>query len=239
LFDGGARVPAGPVIVECLMAGRLLGIRAMPRRQLLETYRHVAGELADADSFDRGLRWARAELHGEVALIVGGDDALSVYSHAAANAEPFGDYRGRAERALAARVDVDELLGLADQAGDRRDFERSLRLVELALERTDDERRQAVMIFRAGDMQHELERFEQAQATFERALAIEERVYGPEHHAVAITLTNLGNVQRKLGQLEQAEDAVRRARHLQGQAPGGPSSHEVGAACACRPRRLV
>ena len=226
LFDSGARVPAGPIIVECLMAGRLLAMPVMPRRQLLATYCEIAGEPADAHTFDRGLRWARTELHGRVALIVGPDDALSVYSYVAANAEPFDDYRGRAEGALAARVDVGELLALADQAEDQRHFERSLRLVELALERVDDERRQVAMILRTGDMERELERFEEARATFESALAITERVYGPDHHEVAGTLVNLGNVESDLGQFEQARATFERALAIK-ERVYGPDHHEV------------
>ena len=38
----------------------------------------------------------------------------------------------------------------------------------------------------------------------QRALAIKEAVYGPEHPEVAITLTNLGIVQQQLGELDAA-----------------------------------
>jgi Tfp pilus assembly protein PilF len=47
--------------------------------------------------------------------------------------------------------------------------------------------------------------------TLQRALAIQEAVYGPEHPAVAITLTNLGSVQQQLGELDAARKDVGRA----------------------------
>ena len=51
----------------------------------------------------------------------------------------------------------------------------------------------------------------------ERALAIQEREYGPEHHEVAVTLTNLGNAHGSLGdalkqrELESEYDGKRQA----------------------------
>jgi hypothetical protein len=45
----------------------------------------------------------------------------------------------------------------------------------------------------------------------QRALAIDERAYGPEHHALAITPTNLGNVRSELGRPAEAEASVRQA----------------------------
>ena len=42
-------------------------------------------------------------------------------------------------------------------------------------------------------------RFTEAKASYERALAIEEKHYGPEHVTVARTLTNLGTAYGDLG----------------------------------------
>ena len=47
--------------------------------------------------------------------------------------------------------------------------------------------------------------------TQQRALAIDEAVYGPEHPDVALTLTNLGIVQQQLGELEAARECALRA----------------------------
>lgn len=48
-------------------------------------------------------------------------------------------------------------------------------------------------------------------AAQQRALAIEEAVFGSDHPEVARTLGNLGNVQRKLGEFEVARATLQRA----------------------------
>jgi Tfp pilus assembly protein PilF len=50
-----------------------------------------------------------------------------------------------------------------------------------------------------------------ARATLQRALAIFEAAYGPDHPQVAATLTNLGIVQRELGELADARATFQRA----------------------------
>jgi Tfp pilus assembly protein PilF len=50
-----------------------------------------------------------------------------------------------------------------------------------------------------------------ARRTLQRALAINEAVYGPEHPQIARTLRNLAIVQRQLGELEEARETLRRA----------------------------
>jgi Tfp pilus assembly protein PilF len=50
-----------------------------------------------------------------------------------------------------------------------------------------------------------------ARATQQRALAIKEAAYGPDHPEVAATLTNLGIVQRELGDLADARATQQRA----------------------------
>jgi Tfp pilus assembly protein PilF len=60
-------------------------------------------------------------------------------------------------------------------------------------------------------VQRDLGELEAARATQQRALAIQEAVYGPEHPAVARTLGNLGNVQEQLGELEAAREQTGRA----------------------------
>jgi Tetratricopeptide repeat len=50
-----------------------------------------------------------------------------------------------------------------------------------------------------------------ARATQLRALAIKEAVYGPDHPQVAVTLGNLGKLERLLGNLAAAREAWTRA----------------------------
>jgi tetratricopeptide (TPR) repeat protein len=50
-----------------------------------------------------------------------------------------------------------------------------------------------------------------APAAYERALGIDERIYGPDHPNVAIRVNNLGTVLRDLGDLAGARAAFERA----------------------------
>jgi hypothetical protein len=52
---------------------------------------------------------------------------------------------------------------------------------------------------------------EAAHVSQQRALAIEEEVYGPEHPEGASTLGNLGTVQQQVGELGAARECARRA----------------------------
>jgi tetratricopeptide (TPR) repeat protein len=56
-----------------------------------------------------------------------------------------------------------------------------------------------------------LERYDESEPIYRRALAIFERAYGPEHYEVAATLHNLAAVRAARGQLEEAENHYRRA----------------------------
>jgi tetratricopeptide (TPR) repeat protein len=53
--------------------------------------------------------------------------------------------------------------------------------------------------------------FVEARAALERALAIDEKVYGPEHPQVAASVNNLGMVLKELGELAEARKAFERA----------------------------
>jgi hypothetical protein len=63
----------------------------------------------------------------------------------------------------------------------------------------------------------------EARQVLERALGIKEKVYGPDHHEVGITFTNLGNVLRMLGRLDEAREAEERALRVFEQAL--PANH--------------
>jgi Tfp pilus assembly protein PilF len=65
-----------------------------------------------------------------------------------------------------------------------------------------------------------------ARATFQRALAINEAAYGPDHPQVAATLGNLGNVQQELGELAAARATEQRALAIE-EAAYGPDHPEV------------
>jgi Tfp pilus assembly protein PilF len=75
-------------------------------------------------------------------------------------------------------------------------------------------------------VQQQLGEFEAARASQQRALAINEAVYGPEHPDVAITLGNLGSVQRQLGEFEAARASQQRALAIK-EAVYGPEHPEV------------
>jgi tetratricopeptide (TPR) repeat protein len=65
-----------------------------------------------------------------------------------------------------------------------------------------------------------------ARELLQRALAINEAVYGPEHPEIAITLTNLGNVQQQLGEFEAARASQQRALAIN-EAVYGPEHPEI------------
>ncbi len=66
-----------------------------------------------------------------------------------------------------------------------------------------------------------------ARTTFERVLAINEAVYGPEHLEVARALNNLGIVQTQLGELGDARTTFERTLALK-EAALGPGDPDVG-----------
>jgi Tfp pilus assembly protein PilF len=65
-----------------------------------------------------------------------------------------------------------------------------------------------------------------ARELLQRALAIEEAVYGLEHPEVASTLGNLGSVQQQLGEFEAARASQQRALAIF-EAVFGPEHPEV------------
>jgi tetratricopeptide (TPR) repeat protein len=65
-----------------------------------------------------------------------------------------------------------------------------------------------------------------ARELLQRALAIQEAIYGPEHPEVAGTLGNLGIVQRQLGEFEAARASLQRALAIK-EAVYGPEHPEV------------
>ena len=67
---------------------------------------------------------------------------------------------------------------------------------------------------------------EQPWSVLERALANEEAAYGPDHPQVAITLTNLGIVQQRLGELPAARATLERALAIT-EAAYGPDHPQV------------
>ena len=68
--------------------------------------------------------------------------------------------------------------------------------------------------------------FKAALNVLERAVAFDEAAYGPDHPEVAITLTNLGIVQRHLGELPNARTTLERALAIK-EAAYGPDHPEV------------
>ncbi len=59
-----------------------------------------------------------------------------------------------------------------------------------------------------------LRKLKDAEACLDRALAISQAVYDPDHPEVASTLTNLSFVQMRLGKLKDARVSLDRARAI-------------------------
>ena len=68
--------------------------------------------------------------------------------------------------------------------------------------------------------------FSVARTTLERALAIEEAIYGPDHPDVAVALGNIGNLQQRLGELPAARVTLERTLAIE-EAAYGPDHPEV------------
>ena len=68
--------------------------------------------------------------------------------------------------------------------------------------------------------------FRAALSVVERALAIFEAAHGPDHREVAITLTNLGTIQRRLGELAAGRITMERALAIK-EAAFGPDHPQV------------
>ena len=68
-----------------------------------------------------------------------------------------------------------------------------------------------------------------ARAAYERALVIDQKVYGPDHLNVAIRLNNLGGVLKALGDSHGARDALEQALFILEMSlpPGHPSIQQV------------
>ena len=60
-------------------------------------------------------------------------------------------------------------------------------------------------------MQRQRGELEKAEASQTRALTIMEKAFGPDHPAVASTLTNLGSVQRDQHRFDEARGSYKRA----------------------------
>ena len=71
--------------------------------------------------------------------------------------------------------------------------------------------RVAYLLNDAGLCLRNLANFSLARQYFERALKIDEAIYGPDHHTVATLVNNLGGVLQALGKLEEAKEALERA----------------------------
>ena len=76
-----------------------------------------------------------------------------------------------------------------------------------------------------------------ARAACERALAIDERAYGPDHPKVATDVNNLGGVLYALGDLPAARAAYERALRIREATlpPGHPAIQRVRANLASLP----
>jgi len=65
-----------------------------------------------------------------------------------------------------------------------------------------------------GSVLRDLGEMEKARECFERALKIDEKIFGPDHPRVAIRANNLGLVLRDLGEMEKAKSCVERSYRI-------------------------
>jgi Tfp pilus assembly protein PilF len=84
----------------------------------------------------------------------------------------------------------------------------------------------AIVLLRVGQYQMARAQLTSARELIERALAIQEPLYGPEHPQVAITLSNFGTVQDELGEFESACATQQRALAIN-EAVYGPEHPDV------------
>ncbi|MFC2108097.1 tetratricopeptide repeat protein [Candidatus Bipolaricaulota bacterium] len=72
----------------------------------------------------------------------------------------------------------------------------------------------ATCVNNLGGVLQDLGQHAEAKAAYERALEIDEKVYGPDHPKVARDVNNLGGVLQALGQHAEAKAAYERALEI-------------------------
>jgi len=142
--------------------------------------------------------------------------------------EPGGDYEGAKELAqrailVAARGKDSQLVARAWSQvlfilGSRQGrYEEALHLslaLETAVALADDPLIRADADNTLGNALHYLDRYEEARQRHERALALREKLLGPENPYTTLSLTNLGRALLGLGRYEEAREANARALAL-------------------------
>ncbi|HYI00212.1 tetratricopeptide repeat protein, partial [Hyalangium sp.] len=142
--------------------------------------------------------------------------------------EPVGDYEGA--KALAQRAIVVAAQGkdlqLVSKAWSQLFFVMGTRqgryeevlhqslALEAAVELADDPLARADADNTLGNVLHSLDRYEEAQQRHARALALREKILGPEHPHTTLSLSNLGRALQGLGRYEEARQANARALAL-------------------------
>jgi tetratricopeptide (TPR) repeat protein/predicted Ser/Thr protein kinase len=183
--------------------------------------------LADAETTGEPTIVAAAELLLGRAAELGGDPqrARGSLEHAVHRAGAAGADETAAEAAellvwvLGVQLAKHELaLAWAEQA----------RMWHDRLGLAEDDPHRVTLLVHLGLVQAEQGAFADAIATDEQALAIQERVLGPDHPDVAIVLNNLGIAHAQLGDDARAVDMWRRALAIR-EAAFGPAHPEVAA----------
>ncbi|MFO0730910.1 MAG: tetratricopeptide repeat protein [Nitrospiraceae bacterium] len=85
-------------------------------------------------------------------------------------------------------------------------------------------KRLAETLGQLGEVNRDLGRFAEAEKVFQQALAIREKVYGPDHAETAASLTDLGELYRMQGLFTQSEALHQRAREIREKVFGADSS---------------
>ncbi len=162
------------------------------------------------------------------------DDALSV--HRLVQAVARGRLRKRAREAwaeAAVRM-VDDAFPSGDDPSDVRTWPQCARLLPHALAAAGQAEALGVapeatgrLLNQAGVYLYGRAEFLAARDAFQRALAIDEAAFGPEHPQVAIGVNNLGLVLQDLGDLEGARACLERALRICRESLGEDHPHTV------------
>jgi tetratricopeptide (TPR) repeat protein/transcriptional regulator with XRE-family HTH domain len=125
---------------------------------------------------------------------------------------PAEERRDAAERAVAfvagAFAQVD---GVATWAQRHRLFSHALATTAVAMERELATAEAAELLYRTGSYLRTVGQAAEALPLLTRALAVAERVHGPQHAEVATCLNALGSLHQDMGQYERAESLLERA----------------------------
>jgi tetratricopeptide (TPR) repeat protein len=181
---------------------------ALIERELISDERNPS-LTTDCIRLHRLVREVAAALHAPEAR----DEARRILIEAVASVRPLNAWRDPGGWPRARRLDA---LALALVGGDA------------VLPAGAEKRAADLLIFTGQYRQSALAAYAQARPLFERALAIREKLFGPEDPETASSLTNLGYLLRAQGDLAGARSNYERALAINEKALGSDHSHTAG-----------